>query len=85
MMLNSNKKLRKLELEGNALGPKSLAEFGRTLKINTTLKYLDLESNQLTVEGNEPWGFYEFVDFLEHNKTLLSLNLANNSIDAKCG
>jgi hypothetical protein len=37
--------MRKLELEGNALGPKSIAEFGRTLKYNTTLKYLDLESN----------------------------------------
>ena len=31
-MLNSNKKLRKLELEGNALGPKTIAELGRTLK-----------------------------------------------------
>lgn len=84
-MLNTNKKLRKLELEGNNLGPKSLAEFGRTLKFNTTLKYLDLESNQITMGGQEPWGVYEFVEFLDHNKTLLSLNLANNELDEKCG
>lgn len=46
-MLNSNKTLRKLELEGNQLGPKTISEFGKTLKYNknTALKYLDLESN----------------------------------------
>lgn len=44
-ILYENKTLRKLELEGNQLGPKSAAEFGKVLKVNTTLKYLDLESN----------------------------------------
>ena len=44
-MLNTNKFLRKLELEGNQLGPKTISEFGKTLKKNETLKYLDLESN----------------------------------------
>jgi hypothetical protein len=84
-MLNSNKRIRKLELEGNNLGPKSIAEFGRTLKHNASLKYLDLESNQLTVGGQEFWGIYEFVECLDHNKTLLSLNLSNNDLDEKCG
>lgn len=36
-MLNTNKTLRKLELEGNNLGPKSISEFGKMLKYNTTL------------------------------------------------
>jgi len=31
------------------------------------------------------WGVYELVEFLDHNKTLLSLNLANNQMDEKCG
>jgi len=44
-MLYTNKVLRKLELEGNLLGPKSAIEFGEALKHNTSLKYLDLESN----------------------------------------
>lgn len=44
-MLENNKTLRKLELEGNLLGVRSAAEFGRQLKMNKTLKYLDLESN----------------------------------------
>ena len=77
-MLNTNKTLRKLELDGNLLGPKSATEFGKALKNNTTLKYLYLESNQLTVDGQELRGIYDLVAFLDHNTTLLSLNLANN-------
>ena len=47
---------------------------------------LNLESNQLNSEnGSEPWGLYDFVDFLDHNTTLLSLNLANNQIDETTG
>ena len=36
-MLNTNKTLRKLELEGNLMGPNSAAEFGKALKNNKTL------------------------------------------------
>mmetsp|Transcript_13389 Transcript_13389/g.20936 ORF Transcript_13389/g.20936 Transcript_13389/m.20936 type:complete len:153 (+) Transcript_13389:613-1071(+) len=31
------------------------------------------------------WGVYELVDFLSDNDTLVSLNLANNQMDEKCG
>jgi hypothetical protein len=44
-ILFNNKTLRRLELEGNNLGPKSAREFGLALRVNTTLKFLDLESN----------------------------------------
>jgi len=44
-MLYDNKVLRKLELEGNLLGPNSAREFGNVLKVNKTLRMLDLESN----------------------------------------
>lgn len=84
-MLNSNKTLRKLELEGNQLGPKSITEFGKMLRYNKTLKSLDLESNQLTTGGTEFYGIYEFVEFFDYNTTLLSLNLANNDLDTECG
>ena len=36
-MLYSNTCLRKLELEGNLLGPKSATEFGKVLRENTGL------------------------------------------------
>jgi len=84
-MLSSNKILRKLDLEGNLLGPKTLAEFGEVLKVNTTLKSLNLESNQLTMDGQDMWGVYKFAEMFDNNQTLLSLNLCNNQMDEKCG
>jgi hypothetical protein len=44
-ILYTNKVLIKLEMEGNNLGPRSAKEFGKALRINKTLLYLDLESN----------------------------------------
>ena len=44
-MLWYNKKLRKLELEGNVIGPRSIALLGTYLKMNESLQYLDLEGN----------------------------------------
>ena len=78
-VLYSNKTLRKMELEGNCLGPKSAKEFGLALKVNTTLRFLDLESNQLTMGNEDTSGVqHYFIDALRTNKTLLSLNIANN-------
>ena len=66
--LRKNNILRKLELEGNLLGPKTAIELGKSLKVNTGLKLLDLESNQLCADnGSDQIGLYEFVEFLEHN------------------
>lgn len=84
-MLNTNTTLRKLELEGNCLGPKCAFEFGRALQNNKTLKFLDLESNQLTIEGGDTTGVIEMFKFLHVNTTLLSLNLANNGMNEICG
>merc|ERR1712100_247018 len=44
-MVKKNGCLRKLDLEGNLLGPHSAAEFGKALLVNKTLKTLNLESN----------------------------------------
>ena len=82
-MLYTNDKLRKLDLEGNLLGPKSAQAFGEVLKVNKTLKYLNLESNQLTLDGQDMQGVLGLMEFLDHNCTLLSLNIANNMIDQK--
>lgn len=72
-------------MDGNLLGPKTAAEFGKVLKYNTKLKYLNLADNQLTVDGQEMWGVTELFDFLDHNHSLLSLNLSNNMMDERCG
>merc|ERR1712083_1005122 len=85
-ILFSNKVLRKMELEGNNLGPKSAKEFGLALKVNTTLKFLDLESNQLTMGNEDTSGVqHYFIDALRTNKTLLSLNIANNQLEEGLG
>ena len=44
-MLLTNNTIRKIELEGNNLGVESAFAFGRALKVNKALKFLDLESN----------------------------------------
>jgi hypothetical protein len=41
-MLYTNNTLRKLELDGNLLGPRNASEFGIVLIINKPLKLLDL-------------------------------------------
>ena len=85
-MLRKNETLRKLDLEGNLLGPQTASEFGRALAINKSLKTLNLESNLLNSEnGDDQWGLYDLADFLPKNTTLLSLNLGNNQIDEKSG
>ena len=35
--------------------------------------------------GQSFWGIYDFVECLDTNTSLLSLNLANNDLDEKCG
>lgn len=55
MMLIKNKTLRKLELEGNKLGPKSIQALGHALEKNTTLRVLDLESNDIFKDKDAPF------------------------------
>jgi len=44
-ILYNNKCLKKLELEGNCLGPNTAKTLGKALRVNKTLQFLDLESN----------------------------------------
>lgn len=94
-MLVQNTSLRKLELEGNKLGPKSIEAFGRMLMKNTTLRVLDLESNDIYKDKDAPFDpetkrpvtpkLFFFIEALQRNTTLLSLNLANCQMDERCG
>jgi len=84
-MLMLNKTVRKLELEGNKLGPKTAKEFGHLLKITNTLKFLNFENNMLTNDGDDTSGLFTFIEAIKSNKTLLSLNMANNRLDDSIG
>ena len=83
LMLNPN--VRKLELEGNKLGPKTSEHFGHLLKLSKTLLFLDLENNMLTNQGDDTSGMYYFIEALKDNKTLMSLNMGNNNLDDNIG
>eukprot|EP00615_Pteridomonas_danica_P000729 CAMPEP_0114336504 /NCGR_PEP_ID=MMETSP0101-20121206/5751_1 /TAXON_ID=38822 ORGANISM="Pteridomonas danica, Strain PT" /NCGR_SAMPLE_ID=MMETSP0101 /ASSEMBLY_ACC=CAM_ASM_000211 /LENGTH=524 /DNA_ID=CAMNT_0001468449 /DNA_START=1 /DNA_END=1576 /DNA_ORIENTATION=- len=77
--LRHNQVLQQLELGGNLLGPRTLAELGRSLMPNSgsvpsALKGLNIESNPVTANGADLSGVEEFSDMLEHNTTLRSLN-----------
>ena len=84
-MLMINKHVRKIELEGNKLGPKTSREFGNVLRFSTTLKFIDLDNNMLTSDGDDDTGLRFFIEQLKHNKSLLSLNVANNRLDEGIG
>ena len=84
-MLMINKTVRKIELEGNKLGPKTAREFAYLLRLTTTLKYLDVENNQLTSDGDDISGVLALADALKVNKSLVSLNMANNNLDDVVG
>jgi len=74
-----------MELEGNKLGPKTAREFGHVLRISPTLKFLDLENNMLTNDGDDTSGLLSLIDSLKENQCLLSLNVSNNRLDEQVG
>ena len=59
--------------------------FALVFRKNTTLKYLDLESNNLTHDGEEAGGVEDMIQALTTNTSLLSLNLGNNKLDDTIG
>ena len=79
-MLLSNKVLRKLELEGNVLGLQTARAFAKVFRTNKTLKYINLESNNLSHDGEENGRVENMISALATNQTLLGLNLNNNRL-----
>jgi hypothetical protein len=82
-MLVTNKRLEKVDLEGNQLGLKTAKQFAIVLRENKTLRYLDLENNQLCYNTDNK-GVIEMAEALTYNIKLLGLNIANNNIDQAC-
>ena len=56
----------------------------KSIRYNKTLTFLDLENNCFTSDGTEFRGIYQFFEFLDNNKTLISQNIANNDSDETC-
>jgi len=73
-----------MELEGNQIGPKTLKKIAELLLINSTLRTIDLEGNDLTYEGKDTSGIEDLAKSLCENTTLLCLNLSNTKLNEKC-
>jgi len=95
-MLMNNKKLQKLELEGNRLGPSGVKSIMKALETNTTLRFLDLEGNNMTglsktdlvtgsISKQDNTGVNAIAEMLKVNKTLLVLNIASTGISPEGG
>lgn len=85
MLMDKNTSLLKLELEGNLLENGSAQAFAKVLRMNKTLRVLDLENNNLTNTGQTKEEVKELAAALDENKTLLHLNLANNNMEETIG
>lgn len=84
--LTRNKTLKKIELDNNFLGAKSLLAFGESLKVNASLVYLSLDSNPIFSTTNDDIkGVRALIDALKTNKTLTSLNLWRTGVKATDG
>lgn len=84
-MLENNCFLRKLECEGNNLGVRSAEAIADVLRKNTCLQTLNLESNNLTADGNDQKGIIRLAEALKENRSLRVLMLSRNGITAQAG
>lgn len=81
--LKYNHHLERISLEGNHLGPRFLRYISKTLRTNTSLRYLDLEGNYLT-RGDDK-GIHKLCKALKLNTTLNILNLNNTQLTKESG
>lgn len=84
-MLLVNSYVRKVEFEGNKLGPKTALALAHVLEVSDSLQFLDLSRNCLTSQGDDPDGVFALAEALKTNTSLLSLGVAGNMLDESVG
>ncbi|GLE10056.1 hypothetical protein PINS_up022051 [Pythium insidiosum] len=77
--------LRRLDLEGNALGPLAARELAEALGGNETLESLSLESNPLTDQEKDWSGVAALSAMLARNRGLRSLSLWRTRLGSEGG
>jgi len=89
LLSGEQSKLRRLNVEGNRIGPMGLAVLSRCLKRNKTLVALDISDNGIDI-SYEPKEFKAYSEGLGHfctalqlNSTLLELNFRFNTLGAE--
>ncbi|KAF4710610.1 hypothetical protein FOZ63_005207 [Perkinsus olseni] len=84
-MLEVNRTLEYVDLEGNALGPSTARRLAEVLAGNNSLKYLNLRDNDLTSSGSDQEAVAELCRGLDVNESLMVLLLGRNSITSVGG
>lgn len=84
-ILNRNNIIKKMELDNNHFGPDTCQAFGESLRINTSLTYLSLDSNPLMRKGTSAAKFGEFAEALGVNTTVTSVNLFRTGLTPEGG
>ncbi len=84
--LRLNTSVRRLELEDCNVGPEIVGAFSKVLEENATLANLSFENNPLTgAERDRFDGLAAFFGALQHNGTLLMLNLWRTGLGVRGG
>jgi hypothetical protein len=84
--LRLNTSVRRLELEDCNVGPEIVGAFSKVLEENATLANLSFENNPLTgAERDRFEGLAAFFGALQHNGTLLMLNLWRTGLGVRGG
>ena len=84
--MKKNKTIEKLEFQGNNFGKNTAKQIGELLENNDTLKYLDLEGNELLdKEFKEIFGIVAIAEGIKKNQCLIVLNVSYCNLDDECG
>ncbi|KRX05085.1 hypothetical protein PPERSA_06719 [Pseudocohnilembus persalinus] len=78
--LKGNKNIRILELNGNDIGPKGIAEIFHALQPSNTIQSVFCEWNKI---GLDPEGVNAVAGFILGNRNIQHLGLANNKISGE--
>lgn len=79
-ILQLNKKIRSLYLDGNLISSKGAAALADAIKSNTTLEYLNVSKNQITYEGARL-----IFASLKVNRSLRGVDLSFNDLHVPAG
>jgi len=75
--LNKNKFVRAIDLSSNNIGPSGVQEIFNALASNEQIQSVSFEWNNI---GASPQGLNALASFIQNNKSIKHISLANNKI-----
>ena len=73
-------------MQGNNFGKNTAKQIGELLEINDTIKYIDVEGNELYDKDlRDNTGIIAIAEGIKKNQSLLVLNMSDCNLDAESG